>query len=135
MAVLRQQYNKKAMINHDDFRKSGMVSIWIGNFSSDIELDDYINLSRKFESDFGFELNERDMPETLVQLEPRPVSKLVDGFSWSDSYAKSVMELAKKQEVEQATTMVVFLNFEYQPERVKPNKSAPLKFLGAVHFS
>lgn len=122
-------------MKHNDFRKGGMVSVWIGNFSSDIELDDYINLSRKFEKDFGFQLNERDMPETSVEPEPAPVSKLMDGFSWSDSYAQSVEELAKKQGVERVTTLVVFLNFEYQPERAKPNESAPLKFLGAVRFS
>jgi hypothetical protein len=63
------------------------------------------------------------------------VGQLVNGFSWSDSYAQSVAKLAMKHGVEKATTMVVFLNFEYQPERAKPNEGAPLKFLGAVRFS
>lgn len=123
------------MMKHNDFRRGGMVSVWIGNFPSDIELDDYINLSRTFEKDFQFELNERDMPETSVESEPVPVSQLVNGFSWSDSYAQAVSELAKQQGIKSATTMVVFLNFEYQPERAKPNQAAPLKFLGAVRFS
>ena len=122
-------------MKHSDFRKDGVVSVWVGNFASDIELDDYMNLSRKFETDFGFELNERDMPETSVEPLPVSVAKLADGFSWSESYANSVAELAKKRGVEQATTMVVFLNFDYQPERAKPNEVAPLKFLGAVPFS
>jgi hypothetical protein len=119
----------------NDFRKGGTVSVWIGDFSSDIELDEYMNLSRKFEQDFGFELNERDMPETSVEPAPAPISELVSGFSWSDSYAKSVVELAVKQGVERATTMVVFLNFEYQPEHAQRKENAPLKFLGAVPFS
>jgi len=123
------------MMKHNDFRKGGMVSVWVGNFPSDIELDDYMNLSRKFEQDFGFELNERDMPETSVHPEPVPISELVDGFSWSDSYAQSVGELAIRQGVERATSMVVFLNFEYRPERAHPKENAPLKFLGAVRFS
>jgi len=123
------------MMKHNDFRKGGMVSVWIGHFPSDIELDDYMNMSRKCEQDFQFELNERDMPETSVESEPVAVGQLVDGFSWSDSYAQSVAELATKHGIEKATTMVVFLNFEYQPERAKPNEGAPLKFLGAVRFS
>ena len=123
------------MMKHNDFRKGGMVSVWIGNFRSDFELDDYMNLSRTFEKDFQFELNESDMPETSVEFEPVPVSQLINGFSWSDSYAQPITEFAKKRGIERATTMVVFLNFEYQPERANPNEDAPLKFLGAVRFS
>jgi immunity protein 22 of polymorphic toxin system len=112
-----------------------MVSVWIGNFASNAELDDYLNLSRNFEHDFGFELNERDMPEVSVKPEPMPMRHLVSGFSWSDSYAQNVIALAQSQGIERATTMVVFFNFQYQPERAKPEKGAPLKFLGAVPFS
>ena len=122
-------------MKHNDFRKGGMVSVWVGDFNSDIELEDYMNLSRKFEKDFCFELNERDMPETSVEPKPVAVSQLVNGFSWSNSYVESVAELAREHGIEKATTMVVFLNFEYRPERVKPNERAPLKFLGAVPFS
>jgi hypothetical protein len=123
------------MMKQNDFRKGGVVSVWVGDFASDIELDDYLNLSRRFEEDFGFELNERDMPENSVEAAAVPVSKLVDGFSWSKSYALSVVELAKKKGIEQATTMVIFLNMEYDSERTKPKQTAPLKFLGAVRFS
>lgn len=121
-------------MKQNDFRKGGMVSVWVGNFASDTELDDYINLSRKFEEDFGFELNERDMPETSVKSVALPVAELVTGFSWSESYSSSVANLAKQRGVESVTTMVVFHNFEYQPERAKPIGSAPLEFLGAVPF-
>lgn len=123
------------MMKHNDFRKGGMVSVWIGNFLSEIELDDYMNLSRRFEKDFQFELNERDMPETLVEAEPAALSELVHRFSWSESYAEPVVELARKHGIAKATTMVIFLNFLYQPERAKPNEDAPLRFLGAVPFS
>ncbi len=123
------------MMKHNDFRKGGMVSVWIGNFTSDIELDEYINLSRKFEEDFQFTLNERDMPETCVECEPVGVDKLVNGFSWSESFAQAIIRLAKMHGIEKATTMVVFLNFAYQPERTRPHEHSPLKFLGAVRFS
>jgi hypothetical protein len=123
------------MMKHNDFLKGGMVSVWVGNFGSDIELDDYINLDRRFEQDFGFELNDRNMPETVVKDAPVSIAELVEGFSWSDSYATAVADLAKAQGVGEATTMVVFLNFNYQPERAKPKETQLLRFLGAVRFS
>lgn len=123
------------MMKHNDFQKGGMVSVWIGDFASDIELDDYLNLSRAFESDFGFELNDRDMPETVVNDAPTSIADLVAGFSWSKSYGAEVVSLAKAKGIEKATTMIVFLNFEYQPQQAKPKGTAPLRFLGAVRFS
>ena len=124
-----------SLMNHNDFRKGGMVSVWIDDFGSDVELDDYMNLSRIFEQDFGFELNERDTPETVVKDAPLTIAQLVNGFSWSDSYAASVVEFAEKQGIAKATTMVVFLNFVYEPERATPKEGAPLRFLGAMRFS
>lgn len=123
------------MMKHNDFRKSGVVSVWLGNFNSDIELDEYLNLSRKFEDDLRFEFNERDMPETVVKSEPVPIAQLVDGFSWGESYATSVVEQARQNGIEFATTMVVFLNFEYLPELAKPKIPAALQFIGASRFS
>ena len=123
------------MMKHNDFRNGGMVSVWVGNFGSDIELDDYMNLSRTFEQDFGFELNDRDTPETLVKAAPSPIAELVTGFSWSNSYAVPIADLAKRQGIVKATTVVVFLNFEYQPERARPKEGTPLQFIGSVRFS
>jgi hypothetical protein len=122
------------MKSYNEFRKARTVSIWIGDFKSSIELDDYMNMSRKFEEDFGFTLNERFMPEVTVESEAVPVEKLIDGFSWSEVYAPAVVELARNQGVQRATTMVVFLNFDYQPGRAMANPSAQLSFLGVVPF-
>ena len=120
---------------YEHFRAGGKVSIWIGDFSSDVELDDYLNLSRGFERDFNFELNEHDTPETSVEAEAAPISQLVDGFSWSESYAQSAVKNAEEKGIGAATTMVVLLNFEYDPSIAKPNPNAPLQFLGAISFS
>jgi hypothetical protein len=122
------------MMKHDQFRKGGKVSVWIGNLASDIELDDYMNIQRTFEKDFGFEINERDMPETKVEEGSVPIAKLIEGFSWAESYAQSVNEIAQKQGFERATTMIIFINFEYDPDRAKPNPNAPVKFLGVASF-
>lgn len=123
------------MMKHNDFQKGGMVSVWVGDFATDIELDDYLNLSRAFELDFGFQLNERDMPESVVKDAPVPIPDLVSGFSWSESYAAEVAKLAKAQGISNATTMLVFLNFEYRRSQGIPKGSAPLRFLGVVRLS
>lgn len=119
---------------YDKCRKGGKISVWVGDLASDVELDHYLNIQRTFEKDFGFEINERDMPETKVEEKAVPIAELVRGFSWADSYADSVIQIAKESDIEQASTMIVFLNFEYEPGRTKPNPKAPLKFLGVVNF-
>ncbi len=122
------------MLKHDEFRKGGRVSVWVGNFASETELDDYMNVQRAFETDFGFEIDERDVPETAVAEKTIPVLELINGFSWSESYAESVNQLAKEKGLEQASTMIVFINFAYLPERAKPDPNALLQFLGVVDF-
>jgi hypothetical protein len=123
------------MMKHSDFQKGGVVSIWVGNFQSDADLDDYLNLERKFEDDFCFELNDADMPETCVEQQPTAIESLVDGFSWSRHYKDGVVHLAKEQGIEKATTMLVFLNFAYDPSQARPKENVPLVFLGAVPFT
>ncbi len=130
------------MTKQNDFRKAGMVSIWIGSIPSEIELDDYMNLSREFERDFQFELHENDMPETTVESEPVPVDQLVNGFSWSSSYADCVTAAAREQGILRATTMVTFFNLEYrcvlpdegEEEHEDEAGGARLKFLGTFRF-
>jgi hypothetical protein len=65
-------------MNHDGFSKGGMVSIWIGDFKSEAELDAYMNLDRQFEKDFDFTLNEREMPETTVSDSSIMIKELAD---------------------------------------------------------
>ncbi len=117
------------------FQHGGYVSVWIGRLTSDEELDEYLNMTPDFENEFGFKLNEADMPETLVELEDVPVFNLVNGFSWSKSYQGAVVEAASKLGYETANTMVVFHNFKYVPEEVKVKRSTKLVFLGAFPFS
>jgi hypothetical protein len=116
------------------FQRGGYVSVWIGRLASDEELDAYLNMTPEFEREFGFKLNEADMPETSVELESVSVSVLVNGFSWSKSYTEAVVEAASKLGYETANTMVIFHNFKYEPGKVKVKPSTKLVFLGAFPF-
>ena len=51
------------MKHQEEFAIGGMVSVWVGNFADDVHFDDYMNLSRDFETDFGFRINDRDVRE------------------------------------------------------------------------
>ena len=55
------------MKRQDEFAAAGVVSVWTGNFQTDAQFDDYMNLSKEFEKDFGFEINERGIREGVVE--------------------------------------------------------------------
>jgi hypothetical protein len=110
------------------------VSVWIGDFRTAEELDEYLCLSQEFERDFGFSLSDRNMPETTVESQPTSIEKMVSGFSWSESFRDAVAEAARWGGVSAATTMLVFHNFEYDPALVKVAANPRLRFLGAFPF-
>jgi hypothetical protein len=102
--------NPVAMKNEQEFLAGGVVSVWIGNFQTEAQLDDYMNLSRDFEVDFGFRINDRGIREAVVQA-------------------------AKRAGIKQATAMIVFYTVRFDPTKVTTNPNAPLKFLGVFPFS
>ena len=112
-----------------------MVSVWIGNFQTDAQFDDYMNLSRDFEADFGFKINNRGIREAVVESVPKLIAELVNGFSNWESFGPAVVEATKKFGVERATTMIVFYTVRFDSEKVKTNPNAPLRFIGAFPFS
>ena len=123
------------MKSQDEFAAAGIVSVWVGDFQTDAQFDDYMNLSRDFESDFGFRINDNAIREGVVEITPMPVVELVEGFSNWESFGPSVVEAAKTAGVERATTMIVFYTVRFEPAKVKINPNAPLKFVGAFPFS
>ncbi len=84
------------MISQSEFEIGGMVSIWVGDFADDIHFDDYMNLSAEFEKDFGFTINDRAIREVVVEIAPKSVDELVQGFSSWESFTPAVAMAAKK---------------------------------------
>ena len=123
------------MEKQQEFKAGGMVSIWVGNFSSDEEFDRYMNLSKEFERDFGFEIHDRSIREAVVEKDPRPIAQLVEGFSDWKSFVSAVAEAAEESGIDLATTMIVFYGVKFDPVKVVIDANAPLKFLGAFPFS
>lgn len=123
------------MRHQDELAAPGTVSVWIGDFQTEAQFDDYMNLSRHFESDFGFRINDRGIREGVVEPEAKPISELVRGFSSWQSFCPAVVEAAKNSGVERATTMIVFYTVRFDPSKVRTNPNAPLRFIGAFPFS
>ena len=123
------------MIDQSDFQIGGVVSIWVGNFANDAQFDDYMNLSRQFERDFGFKINDRGIRECVVEAAPTAIRDLVRGFSSWESFASAVTETARILGIESATTMIVFYCVQFESSKVTVNSNAPLRFLGAFSFS
>jgi hypothetical protein len=63
------------MRHEDDFSIGGMVSVWIGDFQTDAQFDDYMNLSKEFEKDFGFRINNASIREAAVESAPTAIEQ------------------------------------------------------------
>ena len=123
------------MRRQDDFAANGMVSIWVGNFKTSAEFDDYMNLSRDFETDFGFEISDRDIREADVTSSPQTIEQLLSPFSDSKSFSAPATEAARRLGIDRATTAIVFHFLRFDPSQVKTNPKAPLTFIGAFPLS
>jgi hypothetical protein len=123
------------MKRQHEFAAEGKVSIWIGNLPSEAEFDRYMNLSKDFESDFGFKIDNYGIREGIVEEGPKPVGELLEGFSNWMSFGPSIIEACKKLGIERATTMIIFYALDFTPAKTALNPAAPLKFVGSFPFS
>jgi hypothetical protein len=118
---------------HEDFRASRYVSVWLGNFETDAELDAY--LDGQFVEDFGFEILPPEGPELAISEEgPVEIPDLIEGFSDWQAFIKPASIAAMEQGWEEATTAVVFYNFCYQPQFINPEASGLLEFIDAFPY-
>jgi len=114
--------------HQDEMTEGAVVAIWLGDHRDELELDEY--MSGGFEEEFGFELNERRLPEIDSQAEPVPVAELLRGFSmWEGWHAAAVARCAELGITEAASAMVFhFLRYDPQGCVVAPETEA--RFIG-----
>jgi hypothetical protein len=121
-------------LHQDDMTMKGRVAVWVGAFTEELQADDYLNLNRGFERDFGFRIADRRGPEIAVTPQPIPIRELVEGFSCWRDYADAVVGAAEAMGIPSASTMLVFHWVEFDPRRVTVNPDAPLRFIGNFDF-
>lgn len=114
-----------------NYRKSGYVSVWVGNFTDEDEFDDY--LLDHFGEDFGIDIEPAKIGEIGAESSPVDIRTLVDGFSRSATFEDKCVEAASKKGIEQASCMFVAYDYEY-PESQQKNPNAQLTFIGALGY-
>jgi hypothetical protein len=117
-------------LDHSQFRKGGVLSLFLGNFLSEEELDTY--LSETFPVDFGFVIDPRAGPEGHVSSDRScPVGELLRGFSRSADFVEVVTKALVKDGWHRSKAAVVFYNFCYDPNAYRLfNAWNKLKFRG-----
>ncbi|MBC3919098.1 immunity 22 family protein [Undibacterium sp. CY18W] len=114
-----------------DFRKKGVVSVWVGLRSDEGDADadvlqdfcgvGYYDLDAQESNSFNFE---------LVNLE-----KLFNGISYSSSFKNNVLSTAYRKGIHLARWIVVQYEFGYDPAKVsRPIADDPI-FIGYFDYS
>lgn len=124
----------------DELLVGRMVSIWVGNLDTADDVAEYFG--QPFERDFGFLLDQEDLPEIAnspkrgpsISLRNPPldlvnIRKLIDAFAWSEDWMNEVARACQRQGIDTAKLMVAFPHLNYPPELCR-NTEAPLRFIG-----
>lgn len=107
------------------------MSVWVGDFCSEEDFDDY--LLDHFDKEFGFEVRPEVVREMGVEPAPVEIGALVRGFSRAKTFDAKVIEAARAQGITAASSMFIMYNFEYDVAcQQVPN--ARVKFIGAIPF-
>lgn len=117
-------------IQHSELRVGTTVSIWLGSFRTEGELDSY--LKHDFSADFGFTYEPQAGPEACTRVgEPVPVRELLSKFSMSRRFIDRAVECATAHGWAAANSAVVFYSTRYDPG-LATTDAAPLHFIGAI---
>ena len=115
-------------VHQDDMTEESVVAIWIGDHRDELDLDEY--MTDRFESEFGFTVNERRMPEIDTRPEPVPVSELLKGFSMWENWYEAAISRCAESGIEHGASAVVFHFLRFSPERCSITESPSLRFIG-----
>lgn len=112
--------------------KTGKLSVWVGNMTSEDEMLSYVD-EGNFGQDFDFEINPEYGRELKVEPGDIGLPQLVEGFSSWKSFADDCVEQCNKLGIDKGSAMLVLYAFEYHPTS-NVRASAPLQFIGVFDF-
>jgi hypothetical protein len=113
-------------------RKARCVAIWIGQFSDEVELDDYLFF--EFPQDFEVEPGEENQPEIAVRVEAERINDLLGKFSQADLFLDKAQKTATEKGIIDAKCAVVYYFSNFDDENYVPCDSFPLRFLGNIEW-
>jgi hypothetical protein len=130
------------MACQEDLREGQIVAVWVGDFDNESDLNE--DLGQPFETDFGFVLDDDDLPDFATSFsEPRlhahynrpfpeaDIRELLAAFSWSDEWIDEAGRLCRQRGFDAAKTVLVFPHLRYREELCR-NSQARLHFIGHV---
>lgn len=123
--------------------KDLVVSIWLGRFESEEDLEDYTRIDispegeeirSKFQEDFGIEQYGYDMDFSDVFLidNPESIEDLLIGASYSESFMDEIEEWDEKLEKDYNSVIAVY-DYEYD-QGIQAGGRADVDFIGTVPY-
>ena len=117
------------------------VSLWLGNFASQEEFQEYFKISNKedvdsvsseFETDFHLSYYDRDLVEKdWVDVSENNIDVLLEGFSYDEEIIMQFPKISSTY-----NTIVLIYDFDYSKEELKVsnNGSGTLEFIGIAEY-
>jgi len=124
---------QKKMVDQDQFTSGPYVAVWVGHHTTEEQLDDYL-FSGRFSEEFRFRVEDRRLPETCVELTPKPLGELVNGFSRYQKFQDEFLQKASTLRITWATSMMVFYFMVYSPDGLRVARKPEMTFVGNFWF-
>lgn len=117
------------------------VSLWLGNFASQEEFQEYFKITYKedensvsseFETDFHLSYYDRDLVEKdWVNVSENNIDVLLEGFSYDEEIIMKFPKILSTY-----NTIVLIYDFDYSKEELKVsnNGSGTLEFIGIAEY-
>ena len=117
------------------------VSLWLGNFASQEEFQEYFKISYKedgdsvsseFETDLHLSYYDRDLVEKdWVDVSENNIDVLLEGFSYDEEIIMQFPKISTTY-----NTIVLIYDFDYSKEglKVSNNGSGTLDFIGIAEY-
>ena len=117
------------------------VSLWLGNFASQEEFQEYFKISNEedgdsvsseFETDFHLSYYDRDLVEKdWVDVSENNIDVLLEGFSYDEEIIMQFPKISSTY-----NTIVLIYDFDYSKEglKVSNNGSGTLEFIGIAEY-
>ena len=117
------------------------VSLWLGNFASQEEFQEYFKITYKedensvsseFETDFHLSYYDRDLVEKdWVNVSENNIDVLLEGFSYDEEIIMKFPKILSTY-----NTIVLIYDFDYSKEglKVSNNGSGTLQFIGIAEY-
>ena len=126
------------------FSSDGLVSLWVGQFASVADLDQYIdfvfdedgNAASAFSSTSGMGWFDHDTQEAAYLGEqPQDPQELLSRFSHGPSFAQVAATAISEGTCKEWNSVVLLYDCAYNPSRGHPSQSCRLTFVGAFPYA